>query len=205
MRSIIRITDCGRRTTRPGAAQKNKAVVATVLPVLNCPSEMGIRNLMSEATTSPPAAVGSYAVNMGNLGPSTTHSSKIKMNNTGVFAYLVGMSRRKISDGLSKTMFVGEVIEGHLTDGTNIWSSGGRYGDSMRITENPLNTAPGEGIVDATYTPQKQNGAFGSRHSGGANFVFGDGHTTFITDNISKAGYQALSTKAGGETIADQY
>jgi prepilin-type processing-associated H-X9-DG protein len=41
--------------------------------------------------------------------------------------------------------------------------------------------------------------AFGSRHSGGANFALADGSTRFIRQTIALQTFQALSTRAGGE------
>jgi prepilin-type N-terminal cleavage/methylation domain-containing protein/prepilin-type processing-associated H-X9-DG protein len=46
----------------------------------------------------------------------------------------------------------------------------------------------------------------GSRHPGGVNVCFGDGHIQFIKQTISLPTWWALGTKAGGEVIsADQY
>ena len=47
-----------------------------------------------------------------------------------------------------------------------------------------------------------RNGAFGSSHRGGSQFVFADGHVDFISESISTDLYQSLSTIAGGETVA---
>lgn len=44
---------------------------------------------------------------------------------------------------------------------------------------------------------------FASNHSGGVQFVFGDGHVTFISDTISHDLYKALSTRAGGEAMGE--
>jgi prepilin-type processing-associated H-X9-DG protein len=44
---------------------------------------------------------------------------------------------------------------------------------------------------------------FSSQHSGGAHFVFADGHVQFISNYINRATFQALSTRAGAETIGD--
>ena len=43
-----------------------------------------------------------------------------------------------------------------------------------------------------------------SYHSGGVNVCFCDGSVRFITDNIDRATWQALGTRAGGE-IAGNY
>jgi prepilin-type processing-associated H-X9-DG protein len=95
---------------------------------------------------------------------------------------------------------MGEVVEGHTGNSSNIWLLGSRHTDTLRSTENPLNTKPGTGITTDLYD-LKVNGAFGSRHSGGALFGFGDGHVQFITDNISLPLYKALSTRGIGEVV----
>jgi prepilin-type N-terminal cleavage/methylation domain-containing protein/prepilin-type processing-associated H-X9-DG protein len=48
-------------------------------------------------------------------------------------------------------------------------------------------------------------GAYGSGHSGGANVVFADGSVHFLHDSLSLATLQALSTRAGGEIINEDY
>jgi prepilin-type N-terminal cleavage/methylation domain-containing protein/prepilin-type processing-associated H-X9-DG protein len=51
----------------------------------------------------------------------------------------------------------------------------------------------------------KRLGAYGSGHGGGANTVFVDGSVHFLRDTISLRTLQALSTRAGGEVIAEDY
>jgi prepilin-type processing-associated H-X9-DG protein len=43
--------------------------------------------------------------------------------------------------------------------------------------------------------------AFGSAHTGGANFAFADASVRFLSEQINVASLQALSTRAGGEVI----
>jgi prepilin-type processing-associated H-X9-DG protein len=84
----------------------------------------------------------------------------------------------------------------------------------MRSTSVPVNTRYNELTTTISGTPL--NGAFGSHHSGGAHFSFGDGHVSFLSDTIDFRIYKALSTRApihhwpnnssvGGETISGEY
>jgi prepilin-type processing-associated H-X9-DG protein len=51
----------------------------------------------------------------------------------------------------------------------------------------------------------KRMGAYGSGHGGGANVVFAGGSVRFLRDSISLSTLKALSTRAGGEVIAEAY
>jgi prepilin-type processing-associated H-X9-DG protein/prepilin-type N-terminal cleavage/methylation domain-containing protein len=51
----------------------------------------------------------------------------------------------------------------------------------------------------------KRVGAYGSGHGGGANVVFADGSVRFLSDSLSLSTLRALSTRAGGEVIAEDY
>jgi prepilin-type processing-associated H-X9-DG protein len=43
--------------------------------------------------------------------------------------------------------------------------------------------------------------AMSSAHTGGVNFLLGDGSVRMITNSISQTTYDALATRAGGEPI----
>jgi prepilin-type processing-associated H-X9-DG protein len=51
----------------------------------------------------------------------------------------------------------------------------------------------------------KRLGAYGSGHGGGANVVMADGSVRFLRDSLSLSTLKALSTRAGGEVIAEDY
>jgi serine/threonine-protein kinase len=51
----------------------------------------------------------------------------------------------------------------------------------------------------------KRAGAYGSGHGGGANIGFADGSVKFVRDTIALSTLQALSTRAGGEVITEDY
>lgn len=154
------------------------------------------------AATAPAVSysTGCYALCSGTLGPSQGISAAVKAGNTGMFMYIRALKFADCSDGLSNTFFIGEVRGVHMSSHTNRWWIAGRHVDSLRTTDNPLNTLPNKGVVYSNA-----NGAFGSYHPGGANFGFGDGTVRFIPDTISLDVYRALSTREGGETNIGGY
>jgi prepilin-type processing-associated H-X9-DG protein len=73
----------------------------------------------------------------------------------------------------------------------------------------PLNTPPDVNAQVVGENTANVNGAFASRHPGGAQFSFLDGHIEFLSDNIDFDLYQNLSTIAGTpderDTIDDRH
>jgi prepilin-type processing-associated H-X9-DG protein len=130
----------------------------------------------------------------GSIGPSQGISFAVKYDNNGYFLYRNQRRFQDITDGTSNTLAIGEVFDGHLGNNSNVWSVGSRHTHSLRTTENPINTPPGTGILYTTL-----NGAFMSRHTGGANFALGDGSVRFLSQNIDITVYRAASTVRGGE------
>lgn len=119
--------------------------------------------------------------------------------NSGLFVYSVRKGRRSIQDGTTKSFAIGEVLNPDNVNSWCPWAFGQIY-ESMRTTFNAINqppaTPPGFVVVQ---TWGKENGAFGSEHPGGANFVYADGHVEFVSENISRTLYRALGTIAGSD------
>lgn len=91
---------------------------------------------------------------------------------TEVFAKRIQLT--DIVDGESNTVAVGETVSDHG------WA------------------LPGTG--DGGALPN-QGGAFGSSHSGGANFLFCDGSVRFLPNNVDAQLFRALFTTAGNEPV----
>ena len=178
-----------------------------------CPSDADMKQAADYNHSLPArysAGTGSYAA-VGGSNPASNQAI-VKYGANGVFMYGRMMSGREITDGLSNTMFAGETISGHgeSPDGgttfynNNIWSNGNRW-NSIRSTANPLNFPlgldGGGGRFQSAAPVQYTNGGFASRHPGGAVFVFGDAHASFIPEGIDTIVYQALSTRAGDEVV----
>ena len=163
------------------------------LPTLWCPSANGER--VSTVYQPVDAATSSYAFSNGSLGPNSS-DLVTKYSNNGAFVYRRPITLVDVSDGLSTSFFVGEVTQPDVWESSNVWSYTRANADCLRTTDNLLNTRPGAGDV-----VERRNGAFASSHPGGSQFLYGDGHVEFISDNIQQQLYQDLSTISGGEAI----
>lgn len=103
----------------------------------------------------------------------------------GVMLYEDAMRHSDISDGLSNTALVAETIERRLPD--NEWINGQNL--FAQEGSNPINSVSGLG------------NEIGSPHIGGAQVVFCDGHTRFLSENISQTILNGILTKSGGEVV----
>lgn len=167
--------------------------------ILACPSDTA--EIISDVYLPVRAATASYALVQGTVGPNAPpHVAKFE--NDGMFLYVLKRKSKDIVDGLSATSMIGEVALADTWESSNTWSYALVNADCLRTTRNPLNTQPGSGIVR-----ERQNGAFGSQHPGGANFCFADGHVEFVSDSVDLAVYRAASTIHGApsESFQDQY
>lgn len=159
-------------------------------------------------------ATGDYALCMGHRGPTWDRDFyAVKADNSGIFFYIREIKLQQIEDGTSHTFFGGEVLDSHTIDSSNIWSRAVRHLDGVRTADNPINTPAGPEFKDlyrehrkteAPDRPYFAMGAFASRHSGGANFVFADGHVEFISEDIDLDAYSAYASRASQE-IGDKY
>jgi prepilin-type N-terminal cleavage/methylation domain-containing protein/prepilin-type processing-associated H-X9-DG protein len=147
------------------------------------------------------AATGNYAGVMASMEGPPANDLGVKIG-SGSFLYVKSLGLKEFTDGLSNTLFVGEAIVSNTKSGGGmVWSLGYRF-STLRTAVNPINTPTGKGIVTTVADRPPMNGAFQSAHPGGAQFVFGDGHVTFLDDNIDHLRvYAALATRNGSEVV----
>ncbi len=148
-------------------------------------------------------------------------NSRGRVFTNGPFNMGVAVPLRRVLDGTTKTLAVGESVSptrfgigpGYGTDegGPGAWwhgdscradftrdYSGHSVGRFLLSTFKPINSH----LTDPQLAPEQTNDAcFSSDHPGGAQFVFLDGHVAFLQENIDYDLYQYLSTYAGGELI----
>ena len=126
----------------------------------------------------------------------------------GVFFRGSQISIADITDGTSQTILVGE-RSSNLGEATWVGSVTGAV--LFNPNFNP-SLEEGAGMVlghagdkAGPASPASEVNQFFSRHGSGANFLFADGHVSFLRSSMDYRTFEALSTRAGGEVISGDY
>jgi prepilin-type N-terminal cleavage/methylation domain-containing protein/prepilin-type processing-associated H-X9-DG protein len=124
-------------------------------------------------------------------GDGTVEEPGEPYDGNGMFFANSRMPFRHVTDGLSKTIMVGE-RDSRI--GGSLW-----LGMVEGLAE-PIGRAVAHGHHAPNGDPAEQHfGDISSRHQGGANVVFADGHCDFIAETVDVALFQKLCTRKGGE------
>ena len=201
--------------------QSSPAAVQTVISVFLCPADtypFGPFPLPDAfGNTIMTAAPSSYAACAGGDESETDGPT-----GRGIF-YRNSQTRMiDIKDGTSSTILVGERA---WSFANGIWAGAVPGAVCMRGQQNPCPGVASAWSPAATLvlahshlnntTTDTDGGLddFSSRHFGGSNFLFADGHVSFLrsipSDNPNGSftpdsiAFQALGTRAGGEVIQD--
>jgi prepilin-type N-terminal cleavage/methylation domain-containing protein/prepilin-type processing-associated H-X9-DG protein len=126
----------------------------------------------------------------------------------GVFFRGSAIRLADITDGTHCTLLVGERSFRHA-ESTWVGAVTGANHCPTPSSPLPVQILPASNFVLA-HTGETFRGPpypeeinhFTSRHAGAGNYLFADGHVSGLAGGTSYAVYKALSTRAGGETIA---
>ena len=116
----------------------------------------------------------------------------------GSFFLNRGLKFREIRDGLSRTFFVGERSSKRAPSTWVGMVTGGEH-------------APARIVGVGTYRPNSVEAPveyfhnFSSYHPGGTHFLLGDGSVHMVSDDIDMDIYQALCTRAEGDSVGDYF
>lgn len=198
-------------TNQPPTAPPNNTVTNLPIQIYLCPSMPN--------PPGPPQAYSthfaSYAVCIGSndgWAPPPDNGAIVRSNATGS-PTIVDQGKRltDLTDGTSNTFLAGEMgfqlkdysftsgpYAGSPRGGNTSWAFG-YTSYSIGSTKVMMNTVtPPTSVTDRLQT-------FRSDHSGGCNFLLGDGSVRFIANGIDFPTYQALGTRSGGEVLSGNF
>jgi prepilin-type N-terminal cleavage/methylation domain-containing protein/prepilin-type processing-associated H-X9-DG protein len=163
---------------------------AAGLPTFNIGAEGGACDHKTpDANPSSPAVIVARTNYVGMFGTNDAEAESFKGN--GMFFANSRMPLRHVTDGLSKTIMVGERDS---SIGGSLWIGmfEGKCEAIVRVVavgDHPPNGDPAARHFEDVM----------SRHAGGATVVFADGHCDFIAESIATNVYQALCTRKGAD------
>ncbi|MEZ6142708.1 MAG: DUF1559 domain-containing protein [Zavarzinella sp.] len=191
----------GYNHTLPPTTPPNNAVTSIPVKLYRCPSMVPPPNPIAGDV-----AWSSYVASVGNA-----HAWYNAAGSNGMIARLTtapnGTRMADITDGTSNTIAFGETNYrmpdymytsgpnlGQLRGGLGAWAWGypGYSFASTFIGQNTHLQTTNYGMIDRLQS-------FRSDHSGGCNYLFGDGSVRMLRDGLALPTFQALSTRNGGE------
>jgi prepilin-type N-terminal cleavage/methylation domain-containing protein/prepilin-type processing-associated H-X9-DG protein len=187
---------------------RTSRVASYLCPSDDTPALVPVRDEVDSRTIAE-VSTGNYIASngVGEIGP---------FDGKGLFYWNSRTRISQVRDGLSNTLAVGErcyklapvTWMGRIPHGSTFKTPPSEGGDSRFLSFPHPAYAMIIGTVGIADPPRTPNNPvahpedYWSHHPGGVNFLFGDGSVRFIKDSISQATFQALASRAGGETIS---
>ena len=183
------------------------------LPTFLCPSDNAPDRWQVENRD---LASGAFLANICEVAPSNYigmfGTFEPGVGGDGVLFRNQSLSFQSITDGTSSTLLVGE--RGFRL-GQATWTGAVTGAVIMPDGSDGVGTGPPEsasslilGHSGDGFSPGERRShvnQFYSEHQGGVHFLFVDGHISFINTSTEYRVYQALTTRAGGEAIPEDY
>ncbi len=190
---------------------QNSPAIQTVVKTYLCPSDIvppiAFAVTDSSWNTVCLVAPSSYAACCGG-GVSTTAAT-----GNGCFYRNSSVRLTEITDGTSNTIFIEERAFANV-EGTWVGAISGGYCNQGQFNHSAVPGKLGQGAGDLVLIHASTNNSpsgrnlddASSKHTGGSNFLFGDGAVHFIP-NIASGGanvvtLEAMGTIAGGEVLS---
>ncbi len=195
--------------------EEQRAARTTLIPVLLCLSDSG--PYYASRSDDVPAALTNFA------GVHHPVEAPIDVTNHGVLFLNSRVKMSDVPDGVSHTLFVGEMLRSAADLGWASGTSSTLRNGGLDINDTPAGSMyyndPGAGsgpaswpatvVFDDAFDLALRNdltllvGGFGSHHEGGCHFALGDGSVRFLSENISQTVYLQLLDRGDGGIVGE--
>ena len=210
------------RNSSPPIPNDHKLAISTGIPIYRCPSDESDR-VVNASNWGVQMSRSNFAV---CFGASQMLPGGSNLETNGAFRANGSRKIGDLKDGTAKTILVSEVIAGEDDDwnGTasnpfdarGIWmhhaAGAALYTHLLSPNDTQGDVLHSNQCQTAIKLPCGSPGSGGniyaaarSRHSGGVQAVFGDGHVSFIQDNVDQNIWRALATIDGGDSVGSEY
>jgi len=168
------------------AVGSNLGVISISNPIWRCPQDIDLEHVTAYPVSNPPfdLASGNYC------------------GSEGILSSMSCVRMAQIVDGTSTTFLLGERLVQPGFDGslpfTSAWCGQVAFLDEYDSCSIPHLMPNHFHYLNISETDPN---CFGSRHTGGANFLLADGSLCFINNNIDWRVYEALGTSNGREIV----
>ncbi|MEW4531180.1 DUF1559 domain-containing protein [Maioricimonas sp. JC845] len=179
------------------------------LTVFECPSDPKPEYFDIEEEASPGTVITSlptanYVASFGteelhgceNAPGTAPVTSSGQCLGDGAFYHNSRVRFRDFVDGTSNTFVVGERKTNSNLGWYSTWV--GMVPEGEEAFQRVLGS-----FDHVPNSPSAHFDDFSSQHEGGAQFVLGDGHVRFVSENIDEGVYKAVGTLNGGEVVSD--
>jgi prepilin-type N-terminal cleavage/methylation domain-containing protein/prepilin-type processing-associated H-X9-DG protein len=211
----------------PNQDPTNQTFRSQKVPIYNCPADLRANQVLLPETIAPNGGgnpgynymTSSYKgmSGIGDTATTDTFAGYYNEAQTALAAHPTGMGAfhadgssglratriAQVTDGLSNTLFIGERhTKTHYTRGPfwadtfNLYTMGASWPYSITLLPDYDKCAS---QINANFCKY----GWGSLHTGGMNWLFGDGHVRLVSTSIDMNIFMALSTIAGGEAVPD--
>jgi prepilin-type N-terminal cleavage/methylation domain-containing protein/prepilin-type processing-associated H-X9-DG protein len=113
-----------------------------------------------------------------------------------------------VTDGLSNTILIGEILpEWHDHFWSGSWShynGGASHATTIVPINYPTDARTWCSPADRSFQNWNLSWGFKSRHTGGVNFVFGDGSVRFVRQNINMTTYILMGCRNDGRPVPNE-